>query len=92
MSKKNIYDKFRNNGFTEVKCDKLLYEKILSLIEESRIFFDLPIDLKRNFYLKNNISGYKELGIEYSDKNKRPDLKESFSFRKTEVNLLKIKK
>jgi isopenicillin N synthase-like dioxygenase len=61
--------------------------KYKALIEKSMSFFSLPSDVKKKLTFSNTISGYRDIGEEYSKDILNPDLNESFSLRICELNL-----
>jgi isopenicillin N synthase-like dioxygenase len=68
-------------GYTFVNLPKELATAITMFFTEGEKFFAEPLDVKSQYTLKKTISGYRELGLEYSRSSDNVDLNESFSWK-----------
>jgi len=67
------------HGFARVPLDRQLEGGIARLYGRADRFFAQPLAKKRRFAAPGFVEGYREIGQEYSQRQERPDLTESFS-------------
>lgn len=83
-----LLNSLKSHSYYEIQKNTSLNFKINHLFKEAKKFFSQSNDKKNQLTFQEKMSGYRELGAEYSDENQLPDLKESLSFRRTDYDLL----
>ena len=86
-----VYDLLATQGYLSEHFDDSTKRVINDVFDSAEAFFRLPLTEKFCFAAsETRLSGFRDVGIEYSSTPDRPDLNQTFSFRKGEVIAEKI--